>query len=621
MNSEVTVLDRDIRGSRITLEMILWIAVGILALVLRLANLGAAPLAAHEARAAMLAWRALAGQGMPEAGYSPFLFVANVALFALCGASDALARLWPALLGGAFVLTPLFFRQRVGRVGTLVAGFYLAISPTALFASRQLDGAVMAALGGAVFFGGGLRFLETGARSWLILATVGLALAVTSSSVFYGMALALGLAWLLFVWGWPAGRLRWLGGLLRLHVGTVVVAFALAVFVFATGLGWSLSGVGAAADLFPAWFTRLGAVSLLPLVGLVVYEPLALLAGLVGWVCLVRRKRRFGVLLGLWVGLGFFVLLVGPPQTPAGAVWIVLPLALLGGAGVEIAVQNWRVTKEWRATQVYVFIASALWIYLYLRFSSYGLKGNPLDLVVGIMVLASPLLLLALAALVFALISRDDRAVTEEMVKGARSALQGAVVSTTAVLVTVTFASGWGVAHLRPADPRELLVHEPTTLEVRALVQTLHDLSWRETGLPTTLDFAYEATPDLVLAWYLRDFGAARCVDNLQEALGERSTVVVTSNREWTPGSPEETKWVGQDFVLSRSWRLSKLSCVWGWPPCNVAFEWLIRRAPTSTDRTGQWALLEPEAVRRAVIWMYQDTTENASHSHYQMQR
>jgi len=617
MNSKMTVLDSDIRrGPRITLEVILWIAVGVLALVLRLANLGAAPLAAHEARAAMLTWRAVTGQGMPEAGYSPFLFVTNAALFALCGASDALARLWPALLGGAFVLTPLLFRQRVGRVGVLAAGLYLAISPTALFASRQLDGAVVAALGGAMLFGGGLRFLETGARSWLILAAVGLALAVASSSAFYGMALALGLAWLLCVWGWPAGRLRWLRGLLRPHVGTVVAAFALAAFVFATGLGWNLPGVGAATDLFPAWFTRLGAVSLLPLVGLVVYEPLALLAGLVGWVCLVRRKRRFGVLLGLWVGLGLFLLLAGPPQTPLGAVWIVLPLALLGGAGVEIAVRNWRVTEERRATCVYVFITSALWIYLYLRFSSYGLKGSTLDLVVGIMALASPLLLLVLAALVFALISGDDRVVTEEIVKGARSALQGAVVSTTAVFVAITFAAGWGVAHVRPADPRELLVQEPTALEVRDLVQTLRDLSWRKTGLPTTLVFAYEAAPDSVLAWYLRDFDAARRIGDLQEMLGERSTVVVTSNRERMPGSPEGTELVGQDFVLSRSWRLSKLSCAWGWPPCNEAFEWLIRRDPTFTDRSGQWVVLEPEAVRRAVIWVYRDAAENTSHSH-----
>lgn len=616
-NTEMTVLDNNTRrGPRITIEMALWVAVGILALVLRLVNLDAAPLAVHEAREAMLAWRAVTGQGMPATGYSPFLFTANVVLFSLCGAGDALARLWPALLGSAFVLTPLLFRHRVGRVGVLAAGLYLTISPTALFASRQLDGAVVAALGGAVFFGGGLRLIETGNRNWLILSAVGLALGVTSGSSIYGMMLALGLAWMLFAWGWPIGRLRWLGELMRPHLGIVVTAFVLAVFAFATGLGWNLPGVGATTDLLPAWFARLGEATLLPLLSLVIYEPLALLAGLAGWVWLARKKRRFGTLLGLWVGLGLFFSLAVPPQTPVGAIWIVLPLALLGGAGVEAAVRNQRVTKEWRTEWAYAFITSALWTYLYLRFSRYGLKGEPLDLVVGIMAIVSPLLLLAFAAAVFALISGDDRVVAAEIIRGARGALHGAVVSTTAVLLVITFSVGWGIAQVRPTDPRELLVHEPTATEVRDLVQALRDLSWRGTGFPTTLDLTYEAPPDSVLAWYLRDFSVARRVDDLHAVgPGEQGAAIVTLDPEWVPDSREGTELVGQGFVLSRSWSLDRVRCVWGWPPCNEAVEWLIRRDPTATSHGADWAALALEDGQRAAIWTYRDA-KDTSHSH-----
>jgi uncharacterized protein (TIGR03663 family) len=642
------MLDNNMRRrSRITVEMALWAAVGVLALVLRLANLGAAPLAAHEVREAMFAWRAVTGQGMPEAGYSPFLFVANSILFALCGAGDALARLWPALLGSAFALTPLLFRRRVGRAGVLAAGLYLAISPTALFASRQLDGAVVVALGGALLLGGGLRFLETGNRNWLILAAVGLALAMASGSSIYGMGLTLGLASLFFAWGWPAGRLRRLAGLITPQLGIVLATFVLAVFVFATGLGWNLPGVGAAADLLPAWFARLGGLSLLPLADFVLYEPLPLLIALGGLVLavlfksvwlvqqwLIRRKqrtgmlsglaslarwwrdcwrRRIGTLVGLWIGVGFGMLIVMPPESPVDAVWLVLPLALFSGFAVEAAVQNWRAVTKWRAEWVYVFITSALWVYLYLRFSRYGLMGDPLDLVVGIMALVFPLLLLALAALIFALISGDDRVVTAEIIGGARSALHGAMLSTAGVLLAITFSAGWGVAHVRPTDPRELLVYEPTALEVRDLVQTLRGLSWRETGLPTTLEFTYEAAPDSVLAWYLRDFSAARRVDDLREVdLWEWGAAVVTLDRGWVPESPEASEALaGQDFVLSRSWRIDKVSCIWEWPPCNEAVEWLIRRDPALADWS-EWAALEPEADRWVVVWTYADDIESA---------
>jgi uncharacterized protein (TIGR03663 family) len=598
------------RTRRITLEMVLWATVGVLALVLRLVHLGAAPLAASEAHEAMLAWRAVTGQGMPEAGYSvdysPVLFVANSALFTLCGAGDALARLWPALLGGALALTPLLFRQRIGRVGGLAAGLYLAISPTALFASRQLDGAVLAALGGVVLLGGGLRFFEAGSRRWLVLAAVGSALAVTSTSAFYGMALALGLAWALFAWGWPAGRLRRLGRRLRPHLMVVVAVFAASVFVFAAGLGWHPAGVGAAADLFPAWFAHLGSVSLIPLASLVVYEPLGLLAGFAGWVWMMRKRRRLGVLLGLWVGFGAFFLVAVPPVTPAGMAWIVLPLALLGGVWIEAAVRRWRAVGDWRAKGLYGLVAGVLWVYLYLRFSRYGLLGNPLDLVVGIIALISPLLLLAFAALGFALVAGDGRMVTEEMIRGARNALHGAVASATLALLATTFSVGWGIAQVRPVDPRELLVYEPTAPEVRDLVQTLRDLSWRETGFPTTMPFTFEAAPDSVLAWYLRDFSAARRVEDLSEVSGEAyGTAVVTLDRQWTPAPQGETGWVGQDFVLGRSWRLSRLSCAWEWPPCNVAVEWLIRRDPTSTDSTGPWAMLVPEVAQQVVVWAH----------------
>jgi predicted membrane-bound mannosyltransferase len=127
--------------------MTLWVLIAVVALALRLTHLDAAPLNASEAREAMLAWRVgqsfqTAGrlESLPHAsGYSPLLLAANTLLFTVCGASDALARLWPALFGSVLALTPFLLRRRIGRVGALAAGLYLALSPTALLASRQLE--------------------------------------------------------------------------------------------------------------------------------------------------------------------------------------------------------------------------------------------------------------------------------------------------------------------------------------------------------------------------------------------------------------------------------------------------------------------------------------------------
>ena len=146
--------DEDSRKLRFTVEVALWILIGITALALRLGRLDAGPLGPGESREALFAWRAATGQGMPQTHYSPALLTTNLILFHTFGASDALARFWPALCGSALSLTPLLLRGRIGRVGVLITGLCLTLSPTLLYASRQLEGAIVAAFACMVFLGG-----------------------------------------------------------------------------------------------------------------------------------------------------------------------------------------------------------------------------------------------------------------------------------------------------------------------------------------------------------------------------------------------------------------------------------------------------------------------------------
>lgn len=590
------------RAPRITAEMALWALIAVLALGMRLACLDAAPLTTHEAREAMLAWRAATGQGMPEGAYSPALFAANALLFALCGASDRLARLWPALLGGVLALTPFLLRQRIGRVGALAAGFYLALSPTALFASRQVDGAAMSAVGGMAALGGMVRFLDTGRdthrgtdrRGWLTLSAGGLALAVTSSPSAYGLILTLGLAWLLVALIWPNGELQRLGELWRGHVRHLLLVVLLVGLALATGLGWNPPGLGAAGDLLVAWLARFGPFGPLPDVGaspitlLAVYEPLALLFGLGGMVYASRRNHRLGVLLGLWAGLGGVLLALMPGRAVGDALWLLLPLTMLAGAATEWLARDLQERGAWLSEGLYAPVVIVLWVHLYLMLARSAVLGDPTAL--GLALLTASLQVLL--ALIFALAMRVD------------AALRGLGVGTALVLLAVTFSAGWGGAIVRPADPRELWVRQPTAVEVHDLVQTLRDISWRETGAPTRLAFTLEAGPDSVLAWYLRDFSAARRVEELRAA-AEPDAVLVTTRRDLrdlTLGSgPDDGDYVGQDFSLGRSWSLRAAACVWEWPPrCNATVKWLLFRRTDAPPAVDRWA----------VLWMRQDRVQ-----------
>jgi uncharacterized protein (TIGR03663 family) len=579
MHSAASSSDRPSGRSLVTVENALWILVAVVALVLRLVSLGSAPLNESEAREAMLALRAATGQGMPRGDYSPVLLALNGLLFFICGTSDGLARLWPALSGSALVLVPFLLRRRVGRFGALGAGLYLAFSPTALLASRQLDGTMVTAAGVMLSLGSLARFFDTDKRLWLTWAAVGLALAVTASSSAYGLLLPMGLAWLALAWAWPHKKTRSLWDAVQPHWGHALVVFVCAAFAFATGLGWHFPGLGGAGALLPAWFARFGldsAATTSPLTLVAVYEPLALIGGLGGILWAVWSGHRLGVYLGLWAGLGTLLLSLMPARTPLDVLWVVVPLALLVGLVAESLQHRLRSRRTQPAEWLFALVMVMLWAYVYLRLVRYGVVGASLDLYLALLALALQVFMAAIIASGY----------------GLDSVLRAAVLGGGVVLVVVTISVGWGITYARPADPRELLVSRPSAAGVRDLAETLQDLSWHRTGAQTTLPFAYIAPSDSVLAWYLRDFAAARRVERLHTAdPAELGSVIVTAGREFP--SADAAAYVGQGFVVHRTWNPSELSCTWSWPPqCAPVVRWLLSRGTPTSPVADQWATL-----------------------------
>jgi len=142
--------------SRLGLPHLAFAGIVVLALGMRVSNLGALPLTDQEARQAL--W---AAEGTPEestfwpqenaaaasAAYQSLTWLA----FQVAGGGNATARLWPALVGSLLVFPPWLLRRRFGTVGALAASFLLAISPTLVAASRMAGGTSSALV--AVFFG------------------------------------------------------------------------------------------------------------------------------------------------------------------------------------------------------------------------------------------------------------------------------------------------------------------------------------------------------------------------------------------------------------------------------------------------------------------------------------
>ncbi|MCX7683071.1 MAG: glycosyltransferase family 39 protein [Anaerolineae bacterium] len=576
------------KTQRLTVETGCWLLIAVVALVLRLASLDAAPLSSHEAREAMASWRVVTGQGRPTADYSPLLFAANGFLFALCGASDRIARFWPALCGAVLVLAPYLLRKRLGRVGALAAGVYLTLSPTMLYASRQVDGTMIAALGVMAALCGLLGFLDTRERRWLILTVGALAVAVTASSSTWGLLVSLLLAGVGIALLERGGMTDDLRETLRSHLAWALPAGLLTGLACATGLWWNPAGLGATGDLFVEWIARFGLPQVLqpsPVLLLAAYEPLALLFGAGGALWSFWQDRRLGQFLGLWALLGVILLLMMPARQPLDVLWVALPLSLLLGITVEGLVGSIQRRGDWRLGWLYTAVMVILWAHLYLVLARYALWGLSTDLALAAMSLA----LFGLLVIVF--IMTADVALT----------MQALAVSAMVALLLVTLSAAWRVAYVRPADPRELLSRDPTAPEIRDLGETLRELSWEETGMPMTLSFAFEASSDSVLAWYLRGFSAAHRIDPGGLSGAEVPSVLVTESAMAGGGEPselplgvsEERKVVGQDFVLRRSWSPQELRCTAGIPPnCQIPVRWWLFRDGLTQPTDERWAVL-----------------------------
>ena len=188
MKSPVTE-DMDIR--KINLEHALYLAAFLLALAVRFVNLGAMALPDAEANWALQALQ-LAHSGPLKASFAwgpqPGYLILTGLTFALFGAENGLARLWPALVGSLLVLMPFFFRRDLGKPAALILAFGLALDPGLAAVSRQAGGSMLA-----------LTFVLLALGAWRIrqplLAGVCAALALLGGpSILLGV-LGLALAW------------------------------------------------------------------------------------------------------------------------------------------------------------------------------------------------------------------------------------------------------------------------------------------------------------------------------------------------------------------------------------------------------------------------------------------
>lgn len=573
---------------RLTVEVALYGLILLTALVLRLGALDARLMETQEADHAWQAWQ-FVNSGEPAGSYSPALFTGQVFLFALFGASDATARLWPALAGSAMVLLPWFLRSRLGRIGALATSLILAVSPTLVYSARNGDGAMLLTacmLGTMVLW---LAYQQTKNQGAVWAIAVLDAIAFLADPRVISVLIVQGLAWAVekFVFGRdlfetdpqqpadPSHPIDWRRFALVLGVTLLLLATALTL---------NPRGLGMWGDFPAQWIAHLrpvvnGQPWTFPLSALVLYEPLLLVFGTIGAIDLVRRKEPASIL--VWMALGLVLAALISGGRSAGDVGLFCALlAFPAGRAIDNLATSWKNGARLEREGLFFVVALVLIAYLGLETSLYAralyIVRPEANQFLWLWLLAITLIVV-LSGLFLAWFG------TAPTWRAAGGVL-------IVVLLLITFSSSVGLNFRRANDPREPHVRTASYQGISDVLKVMSSLSWQRADYPISMPVTVETSLGPLWRWYLRDWEVVTFADTLTAQV--QTPMVLTSAEQTSPTLGDQ--YTGQDFVIRRWWQPNLLEK-------QDALSWLLYRKsvtfPIKLERVILWVKAEDQVA------------------------
>lgn len=265
-------LDRPITSLiRLDWEVGIWIVIFVVGAIARLVMLDARGMSHDESLHSLYAYYLYANGNYDHNPmmHGPFRYHVTAFIYFLFGDSDYTARLAPALFGLGVIWMVYQLRVYLGRLGAILAGVMVTISPSLLFHSRYIRDDIFMAFFTLVWIYGAFRYLDLRRMRYLVIMVAGMAFGFATmenhfihgaiiGSFFVGLALweIVGHRWLALMVA-PlalAGSVWWVlheqqqnqWALIALAIGVVL---ALIPFVLGMRGHWRLLRESTAADL------------------------------------------------------------------------------------------------------------------------------------------------------------------------------------------------------------------------------------------------------------------------------------------------------------------------------------------------------------------------------------
>ncbi len=532
----------------------------LLALALRLTQLGAMPLTDAEAAPALQALHIVQG-AKPALDPHPFYILSTSVLFFLYGGgTNFLARLIPALIGSLLVFAPLLFDERLtlrARPSLLLA-FFIALDPGLTALSRQAASPIFA----IAFLLFTWAFINKNKPS---LAGFFAALALLSGpSIWHGL-LGLGITWAIMQ-GLSSRRTSESSTFnLRPSTFSLIVTFITAgtlLFIAPNGLSAAFASIPA---FIKTWLTASDVSAGRLFLSLLVYQPLAFLLALIaiirGWV-----NRSFRIIpLSIWLLVSLLLAVFLPSRQISDLAWTLIPLCAL--AAMELA-RSFNIFPEERREVIgVVLLTTFIWLFAWLDFSGMvWLSVNSREYAIRFWLLIGALILLVLSLLLVA------------AGWSIRTARLGGVWGLTLVLGVLGFGGTLGSAGLRGLAHPEFWWLSAMPMQADLLQTTVREISEFGIGNDFSAPVVITGIDSPALEWALREHSVS-VVESLD--ISSAPYFVITP---YQADPVLVAAYRGQDFT----WRQTPL---WSAALPNDWIRWItLREMPQTGETIILWA-------------------------------
>ena len=554
----------------------------LIALGLRLIQLGASPLTDSEATLALQAFHIAQGKATllgPQPGYILFTSL----FFAIIEATNFMARFLPALVGSAIVFAPWFLREQLKLRTALIAAFLFAFDPGLVAISRQAGGTMLA-----------VTFTLFAIGMWMNRRAIplgifaGLAL-LSGPSVWSGL-LTLGLTWL-FLRGMTSAKTDPISDeeeesetdtepepmeAPAIEVRPALIAFAATILLGGTLFLAAPNGLSAWLASLPAYITGWTSASLVTplrmLVTFLVYEPLGIFLAAFAIIRGIGAKNKNVTQFSLWLGVALLLAIFY--RQPAQLTWAIIPLLMLGALELSDASELY----EEERVEVGVVVIAITILLTYIWFNVSNIALNPYGQVpatvplLGIVENPRFVVLFGSLAIVIACI------LLVALGWSTRTAWLGSIWSFTIFLVIYSLGSAWGASGLRTPDGVELWNPDPKPLQTDLLLASVEDISEFSIGDKGSQPVTVVGVNSPALEWLLRNHGV-EVVSTLDPLVA--APLVITPLMD-DLGLPSAYR--GQDFT----WRQGT---PWGNLQPSDRLSWFVfHKVPLENETIILWA-------------------------------